>query len=110
MDFRRRPVIVVGKFTGKFADSVSNLCETLLVKRAALGINLRELQTLQSDFIIVRGQRTFFEEFLRLFGSFCRVTRQHALVKDFGGRKRWSVPKHNVKELQAFYMTPKHNK
>ena len=53
MDFRRRPVIVVGKVAGKFADSVSNLCETLLVKRTALGINLRELQTLQSDLIIV---------------------------------------------------------
>ena len=53
MDFCRRPVLLVGKVVGKFSDGVSNLCETLQVKRAALGINLRELQTLQSDLIVV---------------------------------------------------------
>ena len=53
MGLRRRPVIQIGKVAGKFADGVSNLGETFLVKRATLGINLRKLQTLQGDLIIV---------------------------------------------------------
>src|ERR1700737_1214909 len=106
----RRQVLLIGNVAGKFTDGVSNLCETFRVKGAALSISLRQLQTLQGDLIIVRSQRPFFQELFGLFGSFRRVTSKHPLVKDFGGRKSWSVPKHDVKEFQAFHMTPKHNK
>ena len=75
VDFRRRPVLLIGNVTGKFADGISNFFETILVKRATLGIDLRELQTLQSDLIIIRRQRPFFQELLGLFGSFRRVAR-----------------------------------
>jgi hypothetical protein len=68
------------------------------------------LQTLQGDLVIVRGQRAFFQKLFGLFGSFRRIAREHALVKYFGGRKRRPVPKHDVKKLQAFHMTPEHDK
>jgi hypothetical protein len=40
-NFCWRSVILIGNVGCKFADGVSNLVETFLVKRASLGINLR---------------------------------------------------------------------
>src|SRR6478752_4123303 len=43
---RRRSVIVIRNVAGKFANGISDLCEAFLVKRAALCVDLRQLQTL----------------------------------------------------------------
>ena len=79
-------------------------------KRAALGIGLRQLQTLQGDLVIVRSQRPFLQKLFGFFGSFRRIASQHPLVKDLGRRKRRPVAEHDVKEFQTLDMTPKYHK
>ena len=81
-----------------------------MVKRSAFGISLSKLQAFEGNLIVVGGERSFFQEFFGFFGGLCGISSKHPLVKHFGRGKGWSVPEHNIEELQAFDMTAQHDK
>jgi hypothetical protein len=109
-DFRQRTVILFRDVIGKFANGISNLCETLMIGRTAFGISLSQLQPLKSHLIIIGTKRALLQKFLCLFARLGRITGEHSLVKYLGRRERGAVAKHDVKKLQTFDMSPEDNK
>ena len=75
-----------------------------LVELSPVGVRLRELEALDQNFLVIGGERLVLEIGLRLLGRLDRISGQHALVGQLGGRKHRLVAEHHVEEFQPVDM------
>ena len=105
----RLEVGLIGEVAHELAHRAANLGLANRVKNAASCVGLSKLKAPHRDLVVVSRESPLLEELLGLLGGLSWITSEHSLIEDLGGRQRWPIAEHHVKELEALHVTPEND-
>ena len=105
----RDRIILGGEVADKFGNRIANPGHAGLIQRAALGVDLGQLQTFQRHLVKIGRQRFFFQEFFGLSRRLGRIAGQHPLIEHLRRRERGPVTENHIEEFKALDMSSEHD-
>src|SRR3954447_19940782 len=79
------------------------------VQNSASCVGLSKLKAPHRDLVVISRESPLLEELLGLLGGLSWVASEHPLIEDLGGRQRWPIAEHHVKELEALHVPPEND-